>query len=438
MVYVVGHEVAASSDVLLALDVATGVERWRFEGGPLFAPAVDQAAVYAADATGELRSFDALSGDPRWSVPIGGTIRPAPAVVGDMLYLFGGEHEALGIDAATGAVEWRVPLDGPVEYGTTAADGMLFAATTAGTMTALAPADVAAHPSASTSPAPTSSPARVVAELSAAPDGLNDPTGLDVDPAGRIWVAEGARNGFAIFGPDGSFIERWGVGGSGPGEFDFDNANSGNPTGDIVFAPGGDFFVADTGNFRIQHFDAERRPVGAWGGFGKGPGKFAIPFALALDEAGNVYVTTGNGDVQVFDGTGAYLRTIGEPGSGDGQLANAGITVSGDRLLVADWDNHRVVVFALDGTFVENWVEGQIGDPNGIAAAPDGRAFVTTADGRIHALSAEGELLASIDPDGSVAAFVTALDDGRFVTTEWRGDWTGANELGRIYELTLP
>jgi hypothetical protein len=129
-----------------------------------------------------------------------------------MLYLFGGEHEALGIDAATGAISWRAPLDGRVEYGTTAADGRLFAATSAGTLIALGPERLAASPPASVPPAAPAVGATVLADLSGTPDGLTDPTGLDVDPSGRIWVAEGARDAFAIFAPDGSFIERWAPG----------------------------------------------------------------------------------------------------------------------------------------------------------------------------------------------------------------------------------
>jgi sugar lactone lactonase YvrE len=184
-----------------------------------------------------------------------------------------------------------------------------------------------------------------------------------------------------------------------PGQFDFNNANSGNPTADIAFAPDGGFYVADTGNFRIQQFDAKRTFVRAWGGFGRGNGQFAIPYALDLDAQGNVYVTSGNGNVQVFTPDGRYVRTIGEPGSGDGQLANAGLAVSGDRLLVADWDNHRVAVFGLDGTFIANWATREIGDPNAIDASPDGTVYVTssyiggTSDGLVHVLDRTGTII---------------------------------------------
>ena len=256
------------------------------------------------------------------------------------------------------------------------------------------------------------------------------PTGLDVDPAGRIWVAEGPGR-FAIFDVDGRFVERWGTAGSGDGEFDFDNANSGNPTAAIAFGPDGGFYVADTGNFRIQQFDADRAFVRAWGGFGKGPGQFAIPFDLDVDAQGNVYVTTGNGSVQAFTGDGTYLRTIGSPGPGDGQLANAGLAVSGDRLLVADWDNHRVAVFALDGTFLENWPVR--GDPNDIDAAPDGTAYVS-ASGRIVVLDAGGSILGEIAASTRYPSFVVALDDDRLALTGWQSDppRAGYAEIRRV------
>ena len=70
--------------------------------------------------------------------------------------------------------------------------------------------------------------------------------------------------------------------------------------------------------------------------------------------------------MQVFEPDGDYLRTIGAPGSGDGELLNAGLVVDGQRLLVADWDNHRIAVFGLDDTFRENWYP-VVGRPRGPA-----------------------------------------------------------------------
>jgi outer membrane protein assembly factor BamB len=438
LLFTVGHEIEGGTDALFALDSTTGAERWRVPSdSPLWAPSAGAGAAYVADEDGTLRAFEAATGRQLWSVSVGGYMRPAPAVVGPTLQLFGGSNEALGIDITTGRILWRIPIDGTVEYGTTAAGGRMFAVTTAGTLYAIGPQTLAAPTSAPTSATP--GPQQTVAAtlttaLSEAPGGLSVPTGLDADPKGRIWVAEAGVNGFAIFGADGAFLERWGSSGAEPGQFDFNNANSGNPTADIAFAPDGSFYVADTGNFRIQQFDAKREFVRAWGGFGTRNGQFAIPYALDLDARGNVYVTSGNGNIHAFTADGRYLRTIGEPGSGDGQLANAGLAVSGDRLLVADFDNHRVAVFGLDGTFIENWATREIGDPNAIDASPDGTVYVTssyiggTSDGLVHVLDRTGTVIGSFQA-GKDPAFVTALGNGRVAVT---GGQSG------VYEVRLP
>jgi outer membrane protein assembly factor BamB len=436
-VLTVGHEIEGGGDALFAIDSASGRELWRAEEDePLYAPSAAPGLALVADSSGTLRAYDPTTGTVRWTAEIGGYARPAAAIVGSMAYLFGGDNEAVGVDLADGGVSWRVPLDGTVEYGTTAAGRRLFAVTTAGTLFGLGPADLAvASPKPSASPEASSAiVATPLGEPIEAPSGLTVPTGLDRDTDGNIWVAEGGRNGFAIFAADGTFLGRWGTPGSGDGEFDFDNANSGNPTADIVFTEAGDFYVADTGNFRIQHFDAERRLIGAWGGFGQENGQFAIPFALDLDADGNVYVTSGNGNIQVFTRDGAYLRTIGEPGSGDGQLANAGLAVSDDRLLVADWDNHRIVVFDLDGTFRENWAVGEIRDPNAIDVTEDGTVLVT-AGNHVWVLDAAGAILGKFDVQGP-AAGVAALGEGRVAVSAWRSDPPGSAEFLKIYEIS--
>ncbi len=279
--FTVGHEVGGGKDALFAFDTATGLVRWQAPSdSPLWAPSAGAGTAYIADANGILRAIDAATGQERWSAAVGGYMRPAPAVVGSALYVFGGSNEALGIDGATGRILWRTPIDGTVEYGTTAAGGRVFAVTTAGTLYAIGPKALAvatSAPPSATASLQASVTATLKTALAGAPGGLSVPTGLDVDPKGRTWVAEGGKNDFAIYGADGAFLERWGSSGSGPGQFDFNNANSGNPTADIVFAPDGAFYVADTGNFRVQQFDAQRTFVRAWGGFGKGNGQFAIP-----------------------------------------------------------------------------------------------------------------------------------------------------------------
>ena len=83
----------------------------------------------------------------------------------------------------------------------------------------------------------------------------------EIAPDGRIWAPSSASTDvFWILTPSGKFIESWGSPGSRDGQFDF-VARSRRPRWDgaIAFAPDGSFWVADTGNHRVQHFDKDRR-----------------------------------------------------------------------------------------------------------------------------------------------------------------------------------
>lgn len=76
-----------------------------------------------------------------------------------------------------------------------------------------------------------------------------------------------------------------------------------------------------------------------------------------VDAEGNVYVADAQAqEVRVFDSSGAYVRTIGRPGSGPGELGNGvnGVLVTGTRVMVPDLGNARLASFSPDGTFLDN------------------------------------------------------------------------------------
>ena len=116
----------------------------------------------------------------------------------------------------------------------------------------------------------------VVHESANEGDDLNGWITSEIAPDGNIWVIEGQLGQFAIFSPEGERIETWGSPGSGEGQFDF-LAEKWNALGDIAFAPDGSFYVADSQNARIQHFDADRRFLEAWDAAGPGDGQFILP-----------------------------------------------------------------------------------------------------------------------------------------------------------------
>ena len=97
-------------------------------------------------------------------------------------------------------------------------------------------------------------------ESDGGPDPLDLPYGMDVDPAGNLWVSDSENDRFQIIAPDGAYRETWGASGSGDGEFDFlaEASAFDRPYGDIAFDADGTFYVADTGNTRIQKFAPDR------------------------------------------------------------------------------------------------------------------------------------------------------------------------------------
>ena len=74
---------------------------------------------------------------------------------------------------------------------------------------------------------------------------------------------------------------------------------------------------------------------------------------LAVAPNGDIAVIDQlNGVVRVFDKDGRYLRTVGRPGQGPGELSRSanGIYFLGDSLLVLDPGERRLTAFSPDGT----------------------------------------------------------------------------------------
>ena len=79
-----------------------------------------------------------------------------------------------------------------------------------------------------------------------------------------------------------------------------------------------------------------------------------MPWGIALDKQGNVYVADWRNDrIQKFTADGRFLMKFGSSGSGEGEF-NRPTDVAVDRdgiIYVADWLNDRLQVFDPDGNF---------------------------------------------------------------------------------------
>ncbi len=134
------------------------------------------------------------------------------------------------------------------------------------------------------------------------------------------------------------------------------------------------------------------------GGKGTGRGQFDSPTGIAVDGSGNVLVAdTGNGRIETFSPTGAFLSIIGTKGSGQGQFAHPnGIAIDrvGD-IYVADAGNHRVLKLKPDGTFIAEWKGPELGfyGPRRIGVGPDDSIYVVDqGHNRIVKFSPDGQV----------------------------------------------
>ncbi|BDG03125.1 CARDB domain-containing protein [Anaeromyxobacter oryzae] len=162
--------------------------------------------------------------------------------------------------------------------------------------------------------------------------GASAPRGLACDDL-YLYVAETGANRVSVWEWDDYGVSPPAM--PGPGELLAPTA--------VALGPGG-IYIADTGNDRIVVVGS-----GSFGASGSGPGQLLAPTGIAVDAGGNVYVADrGNGRIQVFTSAGAFVTSLAAPGQGAGQLASPSglaLDAGASRLLVADSGNDRVQAF---------------------------------------------------------------------------------------------
>jgi DNA-binding beta-propeller fold protein YncE len=117
------------------------------------------------------------------------------------------------------------------------------------------------------------------------------------------------------------------------------------------------------------------------GGRGPARGQFDSPRGLTVDLSGNILVSdSGNGRIQKFSPTGAFLNIIGQPGAMAQRLrAPDGIAVDRNGFIyVADAGNHNVQRLAPNGISIATWKGPEPGfyGPRDVAIGPDNSVYV--------------------------------------------------------------
>ncbi|GAB5526735.1 MAG: hypothetical protein Roseis2KO_46070 [Roseivirga sp.] len=210
--------------------------------------------------------------------------------------------------------------------------------------------------------------------------GLDDPSGLAMDPQGNLYVAE--YNGFKVvkITPDGSTSV---LAGSDFGLIDGTGTEARfSVLTNIVFGPDQNLYVTDYLNHSIRKvtLDGVVTTVAGSGsaGFIDGTGTlthFNNPSDLTFDTDGNIYVTdTENAVLRKIDPEGVVstLAGSGKAGFSDGEGTLAefnrpfGITFDKDNnLIVADFNNRRLRKVTTSGVVTTILGSGAVGEIDG-------------------------------------------------------------------------
>ena len=225
---------------------------------------------------------------------------------------------------------------------------------------------------------------------------LNSGIGIAIDASGKIVVPDTGNSRIQVFTSAGTHVSSFGSQGTGNGQFKYPRGLAIDASGKII--------VADTNNHRIHIVGPPPLPpaiqragtlpsgtlstLSTFGSQGAGNGQFNIPYRIALDASGKIYVVdTNNHRIQIFNSAGTYVSKIGGvQGSGSGHFNypyGIAIDASG-KILVADSDNHRIQVFNSDGTYVstigsQGTANGRFNNPTGIAIDASGKILVADA-----------------------------------------------------------
>lgn len=171
----------------------------------------------------------------------------------------------------------------------------------------------------------------------------------------------------------------------------FDDAFGGrriSPAG-LDIDPSGRIAVADAQNHVVLLFDSYLQVELVFGSYGVAPGRLNSPEGVSFMADGRLLVCdSGNARLQLFDSGGSYLRTV--PPNSDSPLRRprrADVDSKG-RIYVADPAAGRVFVFAGDGSLIRQITPAGAREfrPMDVAVAPSGTIYVAdSATGSLYA-----------------------------------------------------
>ncbi|WP_155472202.1 6-bladed beta-propeller [Pseudoduganella buxea] len=132
------------------------------------------------------------------------------------------------------------------------------------------------------------------------------PNDLAISPDGeRIYIVDFYHSRVGIFDRKGKFLSKFGKNGTLPGHFIHAFG--------ITISKTGEIYVSDEALNRISRFDRNGKLLSTWGSWGAAPGQFYKPKGLTYDHANDRIIVAdfGNHRAQIFDTNGGFITTFG-------------------------------------------------------------------------------------------------------------------------------
>lgn len=266
-----------------------------------------------------------------------------------------------------------------------------------------------------------------------APGQFSKPRGITADAKDNFYVADSGNARIQKFDTTGKFLLSFGKSGDGEGELK-------EPNG-IAIDQSGDVFVADAVRGALIRFNADGKFLKEW----KGPEtKFYGPRDLAFGPNKQLYILDqGNARVVRFDPATEAFAEWGSGGEGEGQFKEpTGLAVGDEFVFVADAGNNRLQVFDLEGKFVRQW-EIPAWDrflwhyPDAVFDGQTKRLYVTSGwSNEVLAFDVEGNSAQGFKPEGdgklenpSSLTIVESKKSRRLIVLNTGGMRTSAFEL---------
>ena len=259
---------------------------------------------------------------------------------------------------------------------------------------------------------------------------FNYPSGMVVDPAGNLYVADNSNHRIRKITPDGEVSTYAGTGLAGFSDGDRTQAMFNHPYG-LAIDVQGNLYVGDVQNHAIRIISPDgmvRTLAGGRKGYSDREGDLAMfnhPHGVVVDANGNVYVADANNNTirkVTPEGSASTLAGNGNDGFVDGSAVNAefyvpiGIAIDGaGNIYVGDEGNSSIRKITPDGTVTTLAGNGQFSFADGV-----GREAIFNAPGAL-AIDAEGNLFVAdylnncirrVSPSGEVRKIAGNLEKG--------------------------